>query len=84
MTGSDYERGPYPQTWIHLYGKGRVFYPTLGHREDIWNHLVFQSILTGGLEWALHRVDAEIEPNLKSVAPRGQELPKYQPPAEGK
>ena len=28
--------GDYPIAWSSLHGKGRVFYTSLGHREDIW------------------------------------------------
>ena len=33
MKGWQYQRGSYPETFAHLYGKGRVFYSTLAHRE---------------------------------------------------
>lgn len=29
--------GDYPIAWIKQYGEGRVFYTSLGHREDIWD-----------------------------------------------
>jgi uncharacterized protein len=46
--------GDYPQAWTREYGKGRVFYTTLGHREDIWAHdPVFRAHVTGGIRWAL-------------------------------
>jgi type 1 glutamine amidotransferase len=80
MSGPDYARAPYPQTWVHLYGKGRVFYTSMGHREDIWRNPVFQAVLHGGLEWALHRLDADITPNLGEVAPQANALPAYVPP----
>ncbi len=28
--------GDYPQAWTREYGKGRSFYTSLGHRDDIW------------------------------------------------
>ena len=28
--------GDYPIAWIKQFGKGRVFYTSLGHREDVW------------------------------------------------
>jgi hypothetical protein len=65
---------------VHLYGKGRVFYTSLGHREDIWRDPVFQSVLHGGIDWALHRFDADITPNLGEVAPQANALPAYVPP----
>jgi uncharacterized protein len=29
--------GDYPIAWCKEYGKGRVFYTSLGHREDVWD-----------------------------------------------
>ncbi len=77
MKGAEYQRARYPETWVHPYGKGRVFYSSMGHRDDIWNSPVFQSVLVGGLNWALGRVDADITPNLKQVAPDANAMPKY-------
>ena len=80
MTGAEYQRAPFPETWAHLQGKGRVFYTSMGHREDVWDNPIFQSILLGGIEWALGRADAEIPPNLTQVAPQANVLPKYVAP----
>ena len=30
--------GDYPQAWTRKYGKGRSFYTSLGHRDDIWSN----------------------------------------------
>jgi type 1 glutamine amidotransferase len=47
-------RGDYPQSWTNTFGRGRVFYTTLGHRDDIWAHdAVFKAHVTGGIRWAL-------------------------------
>ena len=46
--------GDYPQAWTVNAGKGRTFYTTLGHREDIWTtDPVFRAHVTGGIRWAL-------------------------------
>jgi uncharacterized protein len=46
--------GDYPQAWTREYGKGRSFYTSLGHRDDIWsNDPVFRAHITGGIRWAL-------------------------------
>jgi type 1 glutamine amidotransferase len=46
--------GDYPQAWTRNFGSGRVFYTTLGHRADIWEHdAVFRAHVTGGILWAL-------------------------------
>ena len=47
-------KGDYPQAWTRTFGKGRAFYTTLGHRDDIWSHdAVFRAHVTGGIRWAL-------------------------------
>ena len=46
--------GDYPQAWTREYGKGRSFYTSLGHRDDIWsNDPVFRAHISGGIRWAL-------------------------------
>lgn len=79
MKGPDYARPPFPSTWVHRYGKGRVFYTCMGHREDIWNNPVFQAVLAGGLNWALGRVDADVTPNLQQAAPGANVLQPFVP-----
>jgi type 1 glutamine amidotransferase len=46
--------GDYPQAWVRPYGEGRVFYTSLGHRDDIWSSdPVFRAHVLGGIRWAL-------------------------------
>lgn len=46
--------GDYPQAWSRDYGKGRVFYTSMGHRDDIWSvDPVFRAHVNGGIRWAL-------------------------------
>ena len=46
--------GDYPQAWTKEVGKGRTFYTSLGHRDDIWsNDPVFRAHINGGIRWAL-------------------------------
>jgi type 1 glutamine amidotransferase len=84
MDGPAYARPNYPSTWARMEGKGRVFYTSLGHREDVWQHPGFQAILVGGLQWALGRVEADVSPNLDKATPGANTLPKYVPPAAKK
>ncbi len=50
--------GDYPQAWSRTYGKGRSFYTSLGHRDDIWsNDPVFRAHILGGIRWALQLED---------------------------
>ena len=37
--------------WCKAYGKGRVFYTALGHREDVWAAKAYQEHLLGGIKW---------------------------------
>jgi uncharacterized protein len=57
----------WPVSWCKNYGAGRVFYTSLGHREDIWDadpnlpdrknsvevSKLYQAHILGGIEWAL-------------------------------
>ena len=59
--------GHFPVSWCKTYGKGKVFYTSLGHREDIWDadpdlkdrknspdiSKTYQAHVLGGIEWAL-------------------------------
>ncbi len=76
MRNKDYDRPPFPATWARMHGDGRVFYTSMGHREDVWQNPTFQSILVGGLHWMLRMTDAEVTPNLKEVAPEASTMPK--------
>jgi type 1 glutamine amidotransferase len=51
--------------WIHEYGKGRVFYTALGHRDDVWKDERFQKHLLGGLRYVLKLEDADATPSGK-------------------
>src|SRR5206468_2447925 len=58
LEGPMYQRPAYPATWAREYGQGRVFYTSMGHREEVWLNPIFQSILLGGLSWAFGNVKA--------------------------
>jgi type 1 glutamine amidotransferase len=79
MKGIEYARPPYPATWARMYGQGRVFFTSMGHREDVWTNPLFQDILAGGIHWACKDLDADITPNLSKVAPGAGENPPYRP-----
>ncbi len=65
---NDKTPGHYPISWCKPYGKGRVFYTSLGHREDIWTPNTppgferknskekaeaYQKHILSGIKWAL-------------------------------
>ncbi len=75
MKGRDYERPPFPATWARKHGKGRVFYTSMGHREDVWSDPRFQQIVLGGIAWACGDAEADITPNMKQVTPGAGVMP---------
>jgi uncharacterized protein len=77
MEGQMYQRPSYPATWARAHGKGRVFYTSMGHREDVWTNPTFQEILSGGIRWALGDAKADITPNFKKVTPEASTNPVY-------
>jgi len=75
MAGPSYQRPSFPCTWARMHGKGRVFYTSLGHREDVWTNPFFQAIVQGGMAWAMGKVNAGVKPNLDQVTPHASQLP---------
>jgi type 1 glutamine amidotransferase len=49
-------------TWAKMYGKGRVFYSTLGHVDANWDKPEMQKMFVEGIKWALGLVDADVTP----------------------
>lgn len=45
--------GDYLLIWCKPYGKGRVFYTGLGHREDVIESEWYKQHILGGIRWAL-------------------------------
>jgi type 1 glutamine amidotransferase len=42
--------------WTDTFGKGRMFYTSLGHRPEVWQDKRFQDHLVGGILWAMKAV----------------------------
>jgi type 1 glutamine amidotransferase len=78
MRNQDYQRPKFPATWARKHDKGRVFFTSMGHREDVWQSAIMKTLLTGALAWTLGRVEADVAPNLKDAAPQASELPKVE------
>lgn len=76
MVDWQYERPNFPQTWARMHDKGRVFYTSMGHREDVWENPKYQGLLIGALGWVTGRVDVSVEPNVAKVTPGYATLPK--------
>lgn len=74
MKGGDYQRPNYPCTWAHQFEKGRAFYTSMGHREDVWTSQAFQLVLMGGVHWAVGNIEADVTPNVTEVTPEASKL----------
>ena len=71
--------GVYPIAWCKEYGKGRVFYTSLGHREDVWDPTwpdrknpkevaeAYQQHILVGIKWALGLVKMDAKPQKTAV-----------------
>jgi uncharacterized protein len=71
------EAGFFPVSWCREHGKGRVFYTSLGHREDLWSDdpamkgrqnpvetaKQYQKHILGGIKWALGLEKGDATPN---------------------
>jgi type 1 glutamine amidotransferase len=64
-----YDRPNFPETWARMHGRGRVFYTSMGHREDVWENPAYQGLLLGALGWVTGQTDVLIEPNATKVTP---------------
>ena len=49
-------------TWAKMYGKGRVYYTTLGHVQDNWDKPEFQRMIVEAVRWATGMTNAETDP----------------------
>ena len=72
--------GDYPIAWCKQFGKGRVFYTSLGHRENMWDDAIpegsqrknpkevsqaYQQHLLGGIQWALGLARGSAKPQTR-------------------
>jgi type 1 glutamine amidotransferase len=54
--------GDFPIAWAKMYGKGRIFYSSLGHAASTWDnpdvyHMYFEAI-----KWSMGLTDADVTP----------------------
>lgn len=73
---NDKTPGHYPISWCKNYGKGKVFYTSLGHREDMWDAdpampgrknspeiaKAYQKHVLEGIKWALGLAKGDATP----------------------
>jgi uncharacterized protein len=54
--------GDFPVAWARTYGKGRVFYSTLGHADTAWDTPLIQKMYLEALRWSLRLVEGDATP----------------------
>ena len=81
MQGGEYNRVPFPTTWIRIEGKGRVAYTSFGHSEHYFEERNPRDVERWGkaevnvprigqlIEWTIGRFDTDTTPNFDKVAP---------------
>jgi len=77
---NDKTPGDYPIAWCKAYGSGKVFYTSLGHREDVWDDnpglqgrknapevaQAYQKHLISGIRWTLGLEAGESAPQVQA------------------
>ena len=58
----------FPVAWSKMYGKGRVFYSTLGHTEESWQDPDIRTMYFEAVKWALGLTEGSTEPHAKVAA----------------
>jgi uncharacterized protein len=54
--------------WTKMYGKGRVFYSTLGHTEEAWDDPDIQKMYFEAVKWALGMTETSTETHPRLAA----------------
>ena len=54
--------GDFPLAWARMFGKGRVFYSSLGHAASTWDNPDVYHMYFEALRWALGATDADVRP----------------------
>lgn len=54
--------GDFAVTWAKSYGKGRVFYSSLGHVPENWDNPALQKMYSEAIQWALGLTNAATTP----------------------
>ena len=55
--------------WAKMYGKGRVFYSTLGHTNEAWNDPQIQQMYFEAVKWVLGMTEGSTASHPRTPAP---------------
>jgi hypothetical protein len=56
LASAEWHNRKHPMAWVKPYGKGRVFYTTLGHGPGTFEQPGMQKLITQGVRWAASRI----------------------------
>jgi type 1 glutamine amidotransferase len=59
----------FPVAWSKMYGKGRVFYSTLGHTEESWEDPDVRTMYFEAVKWALGMTEGSTVSHPRPAAP---------------
>lgn len=71
----DYDIANYPIIWVNAYGKGKVYFSALGHREELWQDPIFQRSIVDAGTWLMTEGPAGTEPNFVQAVPKDKPAP---------
>jgi len=54
--------GDFPLAWAKYYGKGRVFYSSLGHAAETWDNRDVEQMYFEAIKWALGMTEGDATP----------------------
>ncbi len=58
--------GDFAVAWAKRYGKGRVFWTSFGHREEVYDDPNIQTLYAEAIKWALGLTDYDPKPHPKA------------------
>jgi hypothetical protein len=59
----------FPVAWSKMYGKGRVFYSTLGHTEESWQDPDIRTMYFEAIKWALGMTEGSTASHPRPASP---------------
>ncbi len=59
--------GDFAVAWVKNYGKGRVFYTTFGHREEVYDRPDVANLYREAVKWALRLTETDTTPHPKTT-----------------
>ena len=65
-----YDIPNYPIIWVSAFGKGKVYFDAIGHRDELWQDPTFRSSIVDAGTWLMTQGTEGTEPNFDKVVPK--------------